>query len=90
MKKHKLIPEYQDNLKHVLKHFQFIDGVFGIWLGRTDGEWEQMKHDYNDFEVLKWVPTLTKGKGTNELVINVQLLRRCLEAFFSQASTSRN
>ena len=38
--KHKLIPEYQDNQKHLIKHFHFINDIFGIWLGRTDEEWE--------------------------------------------------
>jgi hypothetical protein len=52
--KHKLILQYKDNLKRLIKHFHFIDDVFEIWLGRTDGEWEQMKRDYNDFGILKW------------------------------------
>jgi len=52
--KNKLIPKYQRNLKRLQKHFRFIDDVFGIWLGNTDEEWEQMKRDYNDFGILKW------------------------------------
>ncbi len=36
--KNTIIPKYQQNLKRLLKHFRFIDDVFGIWLGQTDEE----------------------------------------------------
>jgi hypothetical protein len=52
--KTQIIPEYHNKLKRLFKHARFIDDVFGIWLGPTDGDWEAMKLDYNSFGILKW------------------------------------
>ena len=52
--KTQIIPEYHNKLKRLFKHARFIDDVFGIWLGQTDGDWEAMKLDYNSFGILKW------------------------------------
>ena len=48
----KLEPTYG---RHLLLFKRFIDDIFGIWIGNSNGiEWDNFKNDTNNFGILTW------------------------------------